>query len=69
MFPIPCARIMSYICMQVKRTGRQSVLLLLMSGVLAVGTVSVVAFGGTRTVRDIQEGRRIGFNSICGEER
>lgn len=50
----------------IRRTGRQSVLLLLMSGVLAIGMFSVVIFGGGRTVSDIRGGRRIGFNPFCG---
>ncbi len=49
----------------IRRTGRQSVLLLLMSGVLAIGMMSVVIFGGGRTVSDIRGGRRIGFNPFC----
>lgn len=47
--------------------GRQSVLLLLMSAVLAAGLMAVVIFGGQHTVADIRGGRRIGFNSFCDD--
>jgi hypothetical protein len=50
-----------------RHAGRQSVLLFLMSSILALGLVSVVLFGGQHTVADIRGGRRIGFNNFCDD--
>lgn len=49
----------------VRRSGRVSIIILLMGGIIAAGTVSTVVFGGLRSFHAIQEGRDIGFKSFC----
>ena len=49
----------------VRRSGRASIIILLMASIIAAGTVSTVVFGGLRSYHEIQEGRDVGFKPFC----
>lgn len=49
----------------VRRSGRASIIILLMASIIAAGTVSTVVFGGLRSYHEIQGGRDIGFKPFC----
>ena len=48
-----------------RRSGRASIIILLMAGIIAAGTVSTVVFGGLRSYHEIQEGRDLVFKPFC----
>ena len=49
----------------VRRSGRASIIILLMAAIIAAGTVSTVVFGGLRSYHEIQQGHDLGFKSFC----
>ena len=49
----------------VRRSGRVSIIILLMGAIIAAGTVSTVIFGGLRSYEAIKAGHDIGFKSFC----
>jgi len=55
----------TFIGWAVRKSGRASIIVLLMATVIAAGTVATVVFGGIRSYHDIQEGQGIGFKSFC----
>ncbi len=50
----------------VRRSGRPSVVVLALAGVMALGCVSVAGFGMMRAVQDIKAGQ-IGVTGLCAE--
>ena len=49
----------------VRRSGRASIIVLLMACVIAAGTVSTLVFGGLRSFHEIQAGADLGFKPFC----
>ncbi len=49
----------------VRRSGRASLLIFILTGLIAVGTVLAAGFGGHRAYLDIKSGKNIGFGSFC----
>ena len=49
----------------VRKSGRASLLIFILTGLIAVGTVLSAAFGGRRAYVDIRDGKNIGFGSFC----
>ncbi len=49
----------------VRRSGRASLLIFILTGLIAVGTVLAAGFGGHRAYLDIRSGKNIGFDSFC----
>lgn len=49
----------------VRKSGRASLLIFILTGLIAVGTVLSAAFGGRTAYIDIRDGKNIGFGSFC----
>lgn len=49
----------------VKRTGRSSILIIILTFLIAVGTVLSAFFGGSKAIDDIRHHRNIGFRPFC----
>lgn len=49
----------------VRRSGRASIIILLMACIIAAGTVSTVVFGGLRSYHEIESGQDLGFRPFC----
>lgn len=49
----------------VQKTGRASVLILLLAFVMAAGAFFTAAFAGQQAVLDLIDGHNIGFHGIC----
>ncbi|KAL0029451.1 hypothetical protein WJX77_009177 [Trebouxia sp. C0004] len=47
------------------RSGRASLLIFILTGLIAAGTVLTAAFGGHRAYLDIKSGKNIAFGSFC----
>eukprot|EP00897_Mesotaenium_endlicherianum_P009704 jgi/Mesen1/8762/ME000524S08056 len=49
----------------VKRTGRASIIIIILTALIAVGTVLTVIQGASESYRDIKTGADLGFHNIC----
>ncbi len=49
----------------VRRTGRPSLIVLLLAGCMGVGGALALVFGGIGVVYDVQNGEGLGFAAIC----
>ena len=50
----------------VRRSGRASLLVLILAGIIAAGAVVTAAFSGVRAVADLAAGAHLGGGSFCG---
>lgn len=49
----------------VKRTGRSSILIMILTFLIATGTVLSAVFGGSKAIDDIRHHRNIKFQPFC----
>ena len=49
----------------VKQTGRTSILIMILTFLIAMGTVLSAVFGGRKAIDDIRHHRHVGFQSFC----
>ncbi len=49
----------------VKRTGRSSILIIILTFLIATGTVLSAFFGGSKAIDDIRHHRNVGFRPFC----
>lgn len=50
----------------VRRSGRASLLVLILAGIIAAGAVVTTAFSGVQAVRDLASGTHLSGGSFCG---
>ena len=50
----------------VRRSGRASLLVLILAGIIAAGAVVTAAFSGVRAVEDLASATHLGGGSFCG---
>ncbi|GJP34419.1 hypothetical protein CLOM_g18865 [Closterium sp. NIES-68] len=53
----------------VKRTGRASIIIFILTGIIAVGAALTVALGTPRIVDDVIHGRNLWFHQLCPAKR
>ena len=49
----------------VKRTGRSSILIMILTALIAAGTILSAVFGGSQAYNDIKHHHNIGFQPFC----
>ena len=50
----------------VRKSGRTSIIVLILTGLIIAGTLLTAVFGGIRSVDSIRKGHAVGFRSFCG---
>lgn len=66
--PIACVGSLigvTFIGWAVRKSGRASIIVLMMSGIIAAGTIATLVFGGLKSYHEIQAGEGIGFKPFC----
>ena len=49
----------------VRKSGRTSIIVFILTGLIVVGTILTAVFGGVKAVHNIQHGRDISFHRVC----
>jgi uncharacterized membrane protein YfcA len=51
----------------IKRTGRTSIIIFILAGLITVGTISAGVFGGLNAYKELKHGGQVGFKPFCGQ--
>lgn len=66
--PIACIASLigvTFIGWAVRKSGRASIIVLMMSAIIAAGTIATLVFGGLKSYHEIQAGEGFGFKPFC----